>query len=251
MSNAAELVLAGVGGFTAGGINAIAGGGTLVSFPILVAVGIPSVRANATNTVALCPGYFGGAFAQREAVRDHGKRLRRLVPVAGIGGLVGSILLVITSDALFRSLVPFLILGACALLGLQDGIKKRVFARRSPHPGVGPALAGSVFVASVYGGYFGAGLGIMLLAVLGLLLSDELPRLNALKTVLSFSINVLAASFLVFSGKVEWQFAAVMAPASLVGGHLGGMVAGKLNARVMRAVVITFGVAVAVKMLVF
>lgn len=251
MSTAAELVLAGAGAMAAGGINAVAGGGTLVSFPILVAVGVPSVSANATNTVALCPGYFGGAFAQRETVREHSERLRRLLPVAGVGGLIGSILLVVTSDAVFRSLVPFLILGACALLGFQDAIKKRAFANRKPHSGVTVALMVAVFLASVYGGYFGAGLGIMLLAVTGLMLDDSLPRLNALKTVVSFTINVLAASFLVFSGKVEWQFAAVMAPASLVGGHLGGLVAGRLNPKVMRAVVITFGVAVAVKMLVF
>ena len=254
MTSVSDLVFAGAGALAAGGINAIAGGGTLVSFPILVALGVPSVHANATNTVALCPGYFGGAFAQRATVGEHKARLRRLIPFAGLGGLLGSILLVITSDAVFRDLVPFLILMACGLLGFQDGIKKRVFARRTSdgshtatHEATVPLII-SVFAASIYGGYFGAGLGIMLLAITGLLLDEELPKLNALKTVLSFVINVLAASFLVFSGKVEWNFVAVMAPASLVGGHFGGMLAGKMNPKVMRAIVITFGVAVAVKM---
>ena len=261
MASVSDLIFAGAGALTAGGINAIAGGGTLVSFPILVALGVPSVHANATNTVALCPGYFGGAFAQRATVGEHKARLRRLLPFAGLGGLLGSILLVITSDSVFRNLVPFLILMACGLLGFQDGIKKRVFAHRKAdasrsatqkptHEATIPLII-SVFVASIYGGYFGAGLGIMLLAVTGLLLDDELPKLNALKTVLSFVINVLAASFLVFSGKVEWNFVAVMAPASLVGGHFGGMLAGKMNPKVMRAIVITFGVAVAVKMLIW
>ncbi len=255
MSSVSDLIFAGAGALAAGGINAIAGGGTLVSFPILVALGVPSVHANATNTVALCPGYFGGAFAQRATVGEHKARLRRLLPFAGLGGLLGSILLVITSDSVFRNLVPFLILLACALLGFQDGIKKHVFARRTSdasdaatHEATIPLII-SVFAASIYGGYFGAGLGIMLLAITGLLLDDELPKLNALKTVLSFAINVLAASFLVFSGKVEWNFVAVMAPASLAGGHFGGMLAGRMNPKVMRAIVITFGFAVAVKML--
>jgi uncharacterized protein len=257
VTSVSDLVFAGAGALAAGGINAIAGGGTLVSFPILVALGVPSVQANATNTVALCPGYFGGAFAQRATVGEHKARLRRLLPFAGVGGLLGSILLVITSDSVFRNLVPFLILMACGLLGFQDGIKKRVFAHRKADPSRSATheatipLIISVFAASIYGGYFGAGLGIMLLAVIGLLLDDELPKLNALKTVLSFVINVLAASFLVFSGKVEWNFVAVMAPASLVGGHFGGMLAGKMNPKVMRAIVITFGVAVAVKMLIW
>jgi uncharacterized membrane protein YfcA len=257
VTSVSNLIFAGAGALAAGGINAIAGGGTLVSFPILVALGVPSVHANATNTVALCPGYFGGAFAQRATVGEHKARLRRLLPFAGLGGLLGSILLVITSDAVFRNLVPFLILMACGLLGFQDGIKKRVFAHSTSdasytatHEATIPLII-SVFAASIYGGYFGAGLGIMLLAITGLLLDDELPKLNALKTVLSFVINVLAASFLVFSGKIEWNFVAVMAPASLVGGHFGGMLAGKMNPKVMRVIVITFGVVVAVKMLIW
>jgi uncharacterized protein len=241
-----------MGAVAAGGINAVAGGGTLVSFPVLVGLGVPSVAANVTNTVALCPGYFGGAYAQRDAVVDHRPKLRRLLPMAASGGLIGSVLLVVTSESVFRTMVPFLILIACALLGFQDSIKRLVFSDRShQHPTASLPLMAAVFAAAIYGGYFGAGLGIMLLAVLGLLLDDALPRLNALKTVLSFVINVLAASFFVFSGKVEWGFAAVMAPASLVGGHLGGMVAGRLDAKVMRAVVVAFGVTVAVRMLFF
>jgi len=194
----------------------------------------------------------GGAFAQRAALDDQQRRVRRLLPAAALGGLIGSILLVVTSDAVFRSLVPLLILSACALLGFQDAIKQKVFANRSHvHSEAPPLLMFGVFVGAVYGGYFGAGLGIMLLAVLGLLLDEQLPKLNALKTLLSFTINILAAAFFVFSGKVEWVYAAVMAPASLVGGHLGGTLVGKLDAKVLRAIVISFGVAVALKMLLF
>ena len=252
MPSPLELVAAGAAALVAGGINAVAGGGTLVSFPVLIGLGVPSVNANVTNTVALCPGYFGGAFAQRSSLGEQRTRARRLLPAAGLGGLVGSILLVVTSDAVFRNLVPVLILVACALLGFQDGIKRRVFANREhAHHDAPPILMVAVFFSAVYGGYFGAGLGIMLLAVLGVLLDEQLPKLNALKTLLSFTINIVAALFFVFSGKVEWVYAAVMAPASLAGGHFGGLVAGRLDAKVLRGVVITFGVAVALKMLLF
>lgn len=251
MTSWVDLAIAGGAALVAGGVNAVAGGGTLVSFPVLVALGVPSLNANITNTVTLCPGYFGGAIAQREALDDNRHRLRRLLPVAGLGGLVGSILLVGTSEAVFRSIVPYLILAACALLGFQDAIKRRVFGHRQPTPHhVTPiSLLIGVFLAAVYGGYFGAGLGIMLLAVLGLLLDGELNRLNALKQVLALVINVMAAIFFVFSGKVEWAFVAVMAPMSLIGGHLGGTVANRMNAKRLRAVVIAFGVLVALKML--
>ena len=231
MPSPLHLVAAGAAAAIAGGINAVAGGGTLVSFPVLIGLGVPSVHANVTNTVALSPGYFGGAYAQRASLEEQRTRVRRLLPAAGAGGLVGSVLLVVTSDAVFRDMVPVLILVACALLGFQDLIKRRVFAERaSAGPDSSPMLAVAVFLAAVYGGYFGAGLGIMLLAVLGLLLDDQLPKLNALKTLLSFTINIVAALFFVFSGKVEWAYAAVMAPCSLVGGHLGGTVAGRLDA---------------------
>lgn len=252
MTSPAHLAAAAGAALLAGGINAVAGGGTLVSFPVLVGLGVPSVHANVTNTVALCPGYFGGAYAQRSALEDQRTRTRRLLPAAGLGGLLGSILLTVTSESVFRGLVPWLILLACLLLGAQDPIRAKVFAHRThAHEGAAASLMAAVFLAAVYGGYFGAGLGIMLLAVMGLLLDDQLPKLNALKTVLSFTINIVAAAFFVFSGKVEWAYAAVMAPASLVGGHLGGTMAGRMNPKVLRAVVITFGVAVALKMLLF
>lgn len=245
-----SLVIAALGALAAGFINSVAGGGTLVSFPALVAVGVPSLHANVTNTVALCPGYFGATHAQRESLSFHRHRLGALLPAAGVGGLVGSVLLVVTSQRVFDGLVPFLILGACALLGFQDAIKTRIFghAHQSPEsPSV--VLVGAVFLTAVYGGYFGAGIGIMLLSVLGLLLDGELPQLNALKQALSLTVNLLAAGFFVFTGKVEWGYAMVMAPASLVGGHLGGSMVDRMNPKVMRAVVITFGVLVALRMI--
>ena len=252
MPPVSDLALAGVGSALAGAINAVAGGGTLVSFPILVGLGVPSLRANVTNTISLCPGYFSGAYAQRSQLGSSRNRVFKATPIAALGGLAGSVLLVVTSESLFKAVVPWLIICASLLLGFQDRIKSLVFGHRgSDHRDVPPGLAVGVFLSAVYGGYFGAGLGIMVLAVLGLVLDDDIKTLNALKTWLSSAINVVAAAFLCFSGKAEWAFVLVMAPSSLVGGHIGGIFATKMNPRAMRAVVISFGLAVAMKMLLF
>ncbi len=231
----------------AGGINAIAGGGSLVSFPTLVLLGVPTVSANVTNTVALCPGYVGGTLAQRADLAGQRHRTRRLAVVAGAGGLAGAGLLLVSPERLFDRLVPFLILGACALLAGQDRLKRYVYGDRKGSTDAGIPLGGvaAVGVAAVYGGYFGAGLGIMLLAVLGLVCTDTLPRLNAVKQLLSAVINWVAAAFFVASGEVVWSLAAVMAVGSLLGGHLGGRAVGRIPARQLRRVVIAFGIAVA------
>ena len=240
-------------GFAAAGaglVNAIAGGGTLISFPIMTALGVPAVRANATNTVSLCPGYVGGTFAQRKDLTGMGKGLRPRLIAATAGGFGGSILLIVTSEAVFRQIVPFLILAASLLLAVQDRLRSWLFAQPNLHKSHLTLEIIAVTIASTYGGYFGAGLGIMLMAVLGLF--SELPfnQLNAVKQLLSFVVNISAAAFLVFSGKVEWTLVAVMAPASLAGGHFGGLLAGSLPPRKLRAFVITFGVLVAVVYLV-
>ena len=236
----------------AGAVNAIAGGGTLLSFPTLVAIGVPRVSANLTNTVALCPGYFGGTYAQRADLVDQKARLRQVALAAALGGLTGSALLLATGEAVFKRLVPFLILLACALLGGQGWIRKvlRIGQRAAAsseaatHSRVGAVV--SAYLVSIYGGYFGAGLGIMLLAVLGLLFADPLPKLNALKQAMSLVINVVAALFFVASGKVLWSLAAVMAPASLLGGTLGGRLVGVVKPSVLRVVIVIYGTVLAV-----
>lgn len=252
MTNISGLahLAAGLGAAAAGLVNAVAGGGTLISFPILTAIGVPAIRANATNTVSLCPGYVGGTYAQRDDLAGLQRGLRPQLFAAALGGFAGSVLLIMSSEAAFRQIVPFLILGACALLALQDRLRAWLQARRTggrSHAGLELA---AVTIASVYGGYFGAGLGIMLMAVLGLF--SELPfnKLNAVKQLLSFLVNISAALFLVFSGKVLWTLALVMAPASLIGGHFGGSVASRLPPKKMRLAVIVFGVIVAIVYLV-
>jgi uncharacterized membrane protein YfcA len=166
---------------------------------------------------------------------------------AGLGGLTGSVLLVTTSDDTFELVVPFLILLACVLLVLQDRMRRWIEQHRpdGPHRSTVPI---AVYVGAIYGGYFGAGLGIMFLAVLGVLIPVTMRKVNAFKSLLTLVINTIAAAFFAFSGQVEWLLALVMAPAALAGGHLGGRLAGRIDPRLLRAVVVTSGVALAVNL---
>ncbi|HSD48535.1 MAG TPA: sulfite exporter TauE/SafE family protein [Actinomycetota bacterium] len=250
---ALDLLLVGLAALAGGTVNAIAGGGTLITFPALTAVGVPAVSANVTNTVALSPGYLGGTYAQRSDLAGQRGRLRLLVPVVVLGGLTGGVLLLATGEDLFRELVPFLILGASLLVLLQERIRARVLRRTAEGEPAGPHeawVAVPAFAASVYGGYFGAGLGVILLAVLGLVLEDTLTRVNALKQALSFCVNVAAAAFFLFSGKVVWSAALVMAFAALVGGSIGGRLAGRMRAELLRRIVALIGFAVGIAYLV-
>jgi uncharacterized membrane protein YfcA len=239
-----------VAAIAAGLVNAVAGGGTLISFPALLAVGLPAITANVTNTVALCPGYLGGALAQRAALRERAALVRQLVPAAVVGGLGGGILLLITSESVFQRLIPYLIFAACALLALQNRINRFVAARHGGRGVPTPVLIGTVLVASIYGGYFGAGLGIILLAALGVLLDDDLRIVNALKQVLALVVNTTAAIFFAVSGRVAWWAAAIMAVGALIGGNLGGRLVGRLSPDLLRVVVIVIGVSVGVVYLV-
>jgi uncharacterized membrane protein YfcA len=244
-----ELALAGAAAFGAGLVNAFAGGGTLISFPTLVALGVSPLVANVTNTVALCPGYLGASMAQRKALVEEGRGLGSLFLAAGLGGLVGAGLLVLSTEALFRGLVPWLLLLAATLLAAQDAIRRRFVGEARPDGArVGVGLFLGVFLASIYGGYFGAGLGILVLAVLGLWLHAPLGRLNAVKQALSLVVNVLAALAFVVSGKVAWPYAAAMVAGSLVGGHVGGKLSGKVNPRLLRVAVIVVAVGMAARL---
>lgn len=236
----------------AGFINALAGGGTLITFPVLTALGVPAVQANITNTVALCPGYFGGSWAQRADLRDQRSRIRVLLPVALLGGLTGGFLLLMTGEKLFRAVVPWLILLAVLLLAFQPLVKKWLM---KPHPAAGPSKRHQVIAAlavlpgAVYGGYFGAGLGVVLLAVLGFSFHDSLTRINALKQLLSLTTNVAAAVFFLFSDQVIWPVALVMAGCALLGGWVGGKLASVLNPAVFRWLIVAAGLVVFVYLL--
>jgi uncharacterized membrane protein YfcA len=248
MLSGLEFVLVGLAAVAAGAVNALAGGGTLITFPALVAVGLPAVVANVTNTVALCPGYLGATFAQSKDLKGQRRRLLFLLPAGALGGIVGGILLLNTGERLFRSLVPFLILLAAVLLAVQDPLRAWLVRRSEPTPATPRSEAWTalpVGVAAIYGGYFGAGLSVIVLAVLGLLLDDNLTRLNALKQAIAFSINIAAAIFFVFSGRVVWPVAAIMAVGALVGGALGGRLAGRIRPALLRWIVVVIGTLVA------
>ena len=285
-----QYLLVALAAVAAGAINALAGGGTLITFPALTAMGIPAVAANVTNTVALLPGYLGATFAQKEEVLSQRRRLWLLLPAA-LGGLVGGFLLLRTDEKLFRQLVPFLILLASLLLAVQEPLKRWLMGRvakaqggedplpnppprgegtRDPLPNPPPRGEGTrdplpkgegvvspasfneawaalpVFLAAVYGGYFGAGLSVIVLAVLALVIDDSLTRLNGLKQVVGCVTNLTAALFFVFSGRVIWSVAAVMAVGALIGGALGGRLAGRVPPATLRRVVVIIGVAVAI-----
>ncbi len=232
----------------AGFVNAIAGGGTLISFPALVAIGIPPVAANITNTIALCPGYFGGITAQRKDLLTQKQRLYKILPVGVAGGIAGGLLLLNTSENSFRTLIPYLILVATLLLAFQPMLKKIVEARLQQsihHHKKNIVVLLVVFSAAIYGGYFGAGLGVILLAVLGLLIDDSLVKLNALKQAISLSVNVSAAIYFSFSEQVNWPVAIVMFFGSIVGGLFGGKTATVVRPVILRWAVVVIGLTVA------
>jgi uncharacterized membrane protein YfcA len=204
-------IILGVAGFLGGAVNSVAGGGSLISFPALLAVGYPSVTANVTNTVALFPGYVGATAAYRAELDGQRARLVALGATSVAGGIAGSVLLLTTPASVFKTVVPWLILLACALFGTQPLVSRALIKRRErsrEHRSVGLHLA--VFFAAIYGAYFGAGLGIILLAMLGLVIADSLQRLNGLKQVMSVLINSVAVIAYSAFGHVAWSAVAIM-----------------------------------------
>jgi len=250
--SALDLALAGLAAVAAGAVNALAGGGTLITFPTLTALGLPAVAANVTNTIALAPGHLGATLAQKRDLSGQRARVRRLVPAALLGGLVGGLLLLLTTERVFRHLVPWLILLASALLAVQERVRAWLLRRLGVHTHASHEAWAvlPVFLASIYGGYFGAGLSVIVLAALGLLIDDSLTRLNATKQAIGFAANGAAAVLFLFSGQVHWVAALVMAVAAVAGGAAGGRLAGRVRPATLRLVVVTVGVVVGVVYLV-
>lgn len=246
------IALLTVAAWLAGAVNAVAGGGSLISFPALLAVGYPAVTANITNTVALCPGYVGGTIGYRRELAGQRGRVVALGLTSAVGAVAGSWLLLVSSPEVFERIVPFLILAACALLALQRQLARVVQRHAGTSPeGLGQALPLHVFqfIGAVYGAYFGAGLGIMMLAVLSIFLADTLQRLNALKGVMSLVINVVGAVYFAIFADVVWFAVAIMATAALIGGRMGVALARRLNDQALRWMVVAFGVAVAIRLM--
>jgi len=242
----AFLLLAGL---VAGGVNAVAGGGSLLVFPALLAVGFPPLAANVTNSVAQWPGYLGQVVGGQEELRGQRRRML-LTSAAGVAGsAVGCGLLLVLPDAVFDAIVPVLVLLASAMLALSPRIKRWV---GTPEPGAPDRLAAllpAVFVAAIYGGYFGGALGVILIATLSLTAHDRLVRLNALKGVLSLVIATVTVVIFAIGAPVDWTAVALLAPTTLIGGFLGAKLARRLPEAVLRWSVVILGLAVGVYLL--
>jgi uncharacterized protein len=240
------LVLLAAAGFLAGALNAAAGGGSLISFPALIAVGYPPLTANVTNNIAVAPGYVTGATGYRRELRGQGHRILPLTVASAIGSLVGVGLILISSQSAFESIVPFLVLAACVLLAFQPAITRRLEEHSGDRDRPGSGVLAGQALAAVYGGYFSAALGVVVLAILGLAFDDTLQRLNALKALLQLIIGAVSAVGFALVTPVAWTAVAVVAPASVVGGEVGARLARRVSDRALRVGIVTYGVACAV-----
>jgi len=238
-------LLTGVG-VLAGIINGVVGSGTLLTFPVLVALGIPTVSANGTNTTGLFPGSFGATWPSRDELIPRRRRLWPLVLVSFVFALVGALLVIALPPSVFASVVPWLIGAAVVLVAVQPWLVRRLHARDSaretpqgpPSPGLLAAIAGT----GTYGGYFGAAQGVMLLAVLGVLDDTDPRRANGVKNLLAFSANTAAAIVFMLTGRVVWPAAVAIAVGAVVGGYVGGHGARRLPQWVFRILIIAVGV---------
>lgn len=241
---AAKLIELGALGVAAGALNAAAGGGSLLTFPALIAFGLPSLAANLTNTVAQCPGYAAIVRGYRRELVGQRRRILALTPAALLGGGVGIAALEVASPGTFRAVAPALVLLACAVLAAQPYIARRLpLLAGSPRARTGLHI--SVAVACAYAAYFGAGAGVLLLAVLTIFVVEQMQRLNALNRLLILLVNVIAAILFAVLGPVSWPAIAVLAPATTVGGRGGVFLVRRLGTTALRAVVLVIGLSAA------
>jgi uncharacterized membrane protein YfcA len=237
--------------FVAGAINSVAGGGTLVSFPALIWLGLPSVTANATSTVAIWPGSLGGMWGFRRELQGAPKQMLALVLPSLVGGMVGAYLLRYTPPAVFDKLVPFLILFATLLFMVQEPIQRRLKSSTPSGAHSAQWMFWAVvfqFLVALYGGYFGAGIGILMLAALSILGMTDIHQMNGLKNFFALCINGVAAIYFIFSNMVYWPDVIVMAIGAIAGGYGGAGVARKLGRTAVRRIVIGIGFGMAVSL---
>ncbi len=246
----AEGVLVLTAGFAGGAVNALAGGGTLLTYPALLAAGLPPVLANTTSSVGLLAGYAGGSLAYRRELAGQGTRAKGLLAAGVAGGAVGAALLLLMPGAGFERVVPYLVLLACALLAVQPLVARRVARHGTPVDRPAWVTRSAIGLSAVYGAYFGAGLGVLLLAVLGLLVAEDVQRLNALKGVLSLVSGVVGALVFVVTGNVAWLAALLVAVGATGGAAAGVGLARRLPATAVRATVVVLGTVVGVVLLV-
>lgn len=242
-----STLFAGLSALVAGAVNSIAGGGTLLTFPSLLALVSP-VTANATSTMALLPGSISAAVGYRTEVRRTRSYLLLLWPPSLIGGIIGSLLVIRMPESVFANAVPWLLLTATALLLLQRPLMKYVGAQPQQKPSRRTATALVFFqlLVGIYGGYFGAGIGILMLSSLAFMGISDIHEMNAVKNILAATINGISAVMFAYEGIVDWRYAAIMAMAAIIGGYAGARVARRTNPMVVRGIVVAIGLLVAV-----
>ncbi|MEV0882139.1 sulfite exporter TauE/SafE family protein [Micromonospora echinofusca] len=246
VSDAALLLAAGL---AAGTVNAVAGGGSLITFPAMIAVGLPPVPANVSNSVAVFPGYVASVAGSRQDLPPR-RTLAALVPTAIVGAIAGALLLLATPARAFELVVPFLVLGATAVLAFQDPLRRLVgHPRDLPPRRRTVTVQAMVAVGAVYGGYFGAALGVMLVAGLALVLDATLARVSALKNLLSALVGLTTLVVFALFGPVNWAAVAVVAPATLVGGYAGARLVRRLPSVVLKVLIVVFGTSIGLYLL--
>ena len=242
----AAILLAGL---AAGTVNTIVGSGSLLTFPTLLAFGYAPLVANVSNTVGLVPGAISGSIGYRRELAGQGQRARRLGAAAAAGGLTGGLLLLALPAAAFDRIVPILILIACLLVAIQPRLSGALVKRHGESARHWPPLVAGVYLTGIYGGYFGAAQGVILIALLGIFLPDDLQRLNGLKNVLAGLINAVAAVLFIAVAPVAWAPAVLLAIGAVAGGQVGAHYGRRLSPSLLRVLIITIGLLVAVHLL--
>jgi uncharacterized membrane protein YfcA len=238
-----------IAGMAAGTINTVVGSGSLITFPTLLALGYPPVLANVSNNIGLVPGAISGVYGYRRELAGQRGRILRLAPASAAGALAGALLLLVLPSAVFKRVVVVLIVIALVLVVLGPRLSKRLARPHEGHARLSLTLVVLVGLAGIYGGYFGAAQGIILIAVLGIFVLDDLQRLNATKNVLAMTVNVVAAVVFVLATRIDWAVVACIAVGSIVGGQIGATVGRKLDPRALRALIVVVGLTALIRLL--
>jgi uncharacterized protein len=246
-----EVISIALAGLAAGTINTVVGSGTLITFPVLLAFGYAPVTANVSNTIGLVPGSVSGAIGYRRELAGQFDQVVRFGAMSVLGGITGAVLLLVLPASAFDDVVPVFIAIALLLTVLQPRLNRRLAARPAARPRRASILTLlAVYITSVYGGYFGAAQGILLLGILGVALAQSLHRTNALKNVLAGLVNGVAGVYFVFAAHVEWAPAAIIAVASIIGAQIGARYGRRLPPDALRALIVVVGVAAIVRLIV-
>lgn len=244
-----EVVMLALVGMIAGTMNSIVGSGGLITFPVLLAFGYSPLVANMTNNMGVLPGALSAIYAYRRELKTQWSRVVRLAALSLVGGFVGAILLLELPAAAFKKIVPVLIAAALVLIILQPRLQRRIAQRKTTHRRHIVARDGGIFLTGIYGGYFGAAQGILLMSILGAVFDETIQKLNSIKMMLAVSANTAAAIVFVFRGGVAWGAAAVLAVGSIVGGQIGPRIGRRLPNSVYRGFIVLVGLFAIVKVL--